>query len=180
MNEAGEMPMGRLIAEAQRRMVGAQVALMNPGGVRRDLDAGPVIWEDLFQAQPFGNTLVKATLTGSKLAQALEQGIYPSGANVQIAGINVWIDRSRPFGHRITKLILEDGTHVKPQASYTVVFNNFMGGGGDSYTVLRDASSKIDTGITDLDALIDYLKSYPLPATIPLEERMHLGTSEKG
>lgn len=175
----GEMPMGRLIAEAQRRMVGAQVALMNPGGVRRDLGIGPVTWEDLFQAQPFGNTLVKATLSGRELVRALEQGIHPSGSCVQVAGIELWIDRSRGFGQRIIKAQLDDGTPVEPHVSYTVVFNNFMSGGGDSYTVLRDATSKVDTGIGDLDALIEYLKSFSLPASIQLEERMHAITPER-
>jgi len=173
-NDAGESKMGRLIAEAQRNMVGVEIALMNSGGVRGDLYTGPVTWQELYHVQPFGNTLVKATLTGKELRQALEQGISPTSTSVQVAGINVLIDRSRSFGQRVRELLLEDGTAVEPDGEYAVVFNNFIGSGGDSFTVLRDCETKTDTGILDLDALIEYLHGFPEPVELEIEERMSI------
>ncbi len=76
---AGEMPIGLVIADAQLAATGeagAQIALMNPGGVRANLtgDAGgQVRYEDLFAVQPFYNNLVTLTLTGAQLQRALEQ-----------------------------------------------------------------------------------------------------------
>ncbi len=174
-NDAGESPMGRVIAEAQRKMVGgAKIALMNPGGVRADLGAGDVTWQDLYTVQPFGNTLIKGTLSGKELVKALENGIRASGSNILVAGIDVYIDRARPFGKRVVKVLLEDGTPLDAHGKYEVVFNNFMGGGGDNYTMLKAAEPRIDTGFADVNALIKYLKKLPQPAEYTLPPRMHL------
>ncbi|MBN1426526.1 5'-nucleotidase C-terminal domain-containing protein [Candidatus Fermentibacteria bacterium] len=173
-NEAGESAMGRLIAESQRWMTGTQIAIMNTGGVRSDVDAGPVTWQALFTVQPFGNTLVKTTLTGKELLTTLEQGIHPDGTRLQLAGIEAWITLARSFGQRVVRAHLEDGTPINPEADYTVVVNNFMASGGDGFTVLRDASRKYDTGIVDVDAMIAYLKTMPQPVTVELPPRLRL------
>ena len=174
LNEAGESTMGRLIAESQRWMAGTPIAIMNTGGVRSDVEAGPLTWQELFTVQPFGNTLVKATLTGRELLTTLEQGIHPGGASLQLAGIEVWMNTSRAFGQRVVEARLEDGTPIDPKATYSLVVNNFMASGGDGFTVLRDSATKYDTGIADLDAMIAYLKAMPSPVTVNLPPRMHL------
>lgn len=174
LNEAGESPMGRLIAESQRWMAGTPIALMNTGGVRSDLDAGPVTWQELFTVQPFANTLVKVTLSGRDLRATLEQGMFPGGTNLQLAGLEVWMDPTKSFGQRVVRARLEDGTALDPAAEYTLTVNNFMATGGDGFTVLRDSPRKYDTGIVDLDAIIAYLKSLPSPVVLDLPPRMHL------
>jgi len=67
----GESALGNLIADAQLAATddeaGAVAALMNPGGVRADLDAGPVTYEEAFTVQPFANNLVTMDLTGAQL-----------------------------------------------------------------------------------------------------------------
>lgn len=175
VSESGEMPMGRVIAESQLNMVpGAQVALMNKGGVRAGLDAGPVTWQELYTVQPFGNTLMKATLTGRELLSALEHGMTSTGATIQIAGIELTVDRTKPYGSRILSATLEDGTPVRPDGLYITVFNNFIGSGGDGYIMLRDAEQSEDTGYLDLNALINYLQKQPQPVSIDLDPRIHL------
>ena len=57
-NAAGESTLGNLIADAQRASAGAQFAFMNPGGIRDDLNAGEVLWGELFAIQPFSNDVV--------------------------------------------------------------------------------------------------------------------------
>ena len=73
----GESPLGNLIADAQLAATddeqGAVAAFMNPGGVRADLDAGPVTYEEAFTVQPFGNNLTTLDLTGAQLDCLLEQ-----------------------------------------------------------------------------------------------------------
>jgi len=174
--ETGEMPMGMIIAESQLRMVpGAQVALMNKGGVRAGLDAGPVTWQELYTVQPFGNTLMKATLTGEELISALEHGMTSSGATIQIAGMELTVDRTKPYGSRIIEARLADGSPIQPDSSYVTVFNNFIGSGGDGYDMLRDAEQSEDTGYLDLNALIQYLEKQPKPVSFDIEPLIHSG-----
>src|SRR5262249_17388499 len=69
----GESLLGDLIADAQLAATGTQAAFMNPGGIRADLAAGSITWGNLFDVQPFGNTLVTMKLSGSNILLALEQ-----------------------------------------------------------------------------------------------------------
>src|SRR5207249_2274200 len=85
----GETALGDVIADAQLAATsdpgkgGAQLALMNPGGVRADLKAGDVssggeavgevTYGEAFTVQPFGNSLVTKTMTGDMLRRVLEQ-----------------------------------------------------------------------------------------------------------
>ena len=50
--------LGNLIADAQRAAGKADVAVMNNGGIRADLQAGQATYGSLFEIQPFGNTLI--------------------------------------------------------------------------------------------------------------------------
>ena len=72
----------QLAATREASRGGAEVALMNPGGVRTDLTYaasptetmdGVVTFGELFTVQPFGNSLVVMTLTGAQIDQLLEQ-----------------------------------------------------------------------------------------------------------
>jgi len=65
--------LGNLIADAQRATLNTDFAFMNPGGIRTDVSAGPVTYRDLFAVQPFGNSLVRMTLTGSQIYDLLNQ-----------------------------------------------------------------------------------------------------------
>ena len=66
-NESGESELGNLIADAQRAAMRTDFAFMNPGGIRADIEQGEVTWGELFAVQPFGNNLVKMTLTGEQI-----------------------------------------------------------------------------------------------------------------
>lgn len=70
-NAAGESPQGNLIADAQRATVSADMAFMNPGGLRADLNAGTITWGALFTIQPFANDLAKMKLTGAQVLTLL-------------------------------------------------------------------------------------------------------------
>jgi 5'-nucleotidase len=168
----GEYALGRLIADAQRRATGAQVALMNNGGIRTDLPAGPITWEKLYELSPFGNRLVVLTLTGAKLRQAVEHAVRGSEPNAHVSGLVATYDPSRPAGSRVVSLTLEDGTPVRDDATYTVAVNDFLAGQGDAFTAFADPVARKDTGIVDLDALIDYLKSQPQPVRAPADARL--------
>ncbi len=160
INADGESPMGNLIADSMKAQTGTDFAFMNPGGVRADIDAGEITWKEAFTVQPFGNDLVKMDLTGAQVKSLLnEQWADPTRAKIlQIAGLKFTYDDSQPAGDRIVSITLPDGTAVDPAKTYSVTVNNFMAGGGDGYTTLKNGKNpSID--IVDLEALVKYIKA---------------------
>ncbi|MFJ4346571.1 bifunctional metallophosphatase/5'-nucleotidase [Pseudomonas sp. NPDC089401] len=170
-NEAGESPMGDLIADSQlaaTRELGAQVALMNQGGMRMDLtlDEGQdrVNYGQVAAVQPFNNSLTLLTLSGAQLRELLEQqwqdggmGFYPLQPS---ASLTYQWDASQPKGQRVLASSLKvDGQVVQPEQPYRIVMNSFLAEGGDNFTVLKQASERLDTGINDLESMIGYLQA---------------------
>lgn len=163
-----EAALGNLIADAMRtadfgdNAEAADFAFMNPGGIRADLPKGDVTFADLAKIQPFGNTLVKLTLTGAQVQELLEQQWgtnadgTPNTKTLQISGLKYKADLNKPVAERVSDLQLADGTAIDPAKSYTAVVNNFMAGGGDNYKVLTKASASL-AGPIDLDVFYKYI-----------------------
>jgi len=166
---AGEMPVGQLVADAQLAATvadGAQLALMNPGGLRAALagDAGgQVRYEDLFAVQPFYNNLVTITLTGAQLQRALEQQWLnqPRPRVLQVSrGFTYAWDGSKPPGQRIVADSLRlNGAPITPEQSLRVTINSFLAGGGDNFTVFKQDGRDARTGLMDVDALERHVTS---------------------
>jgi 5'-nucleotidase len=167
-NEAGESPLGDLIADAvaaATRGQGVQVGFMNPGGIRKDLEAGADGVVSFGQAQavlPFGNTLVVLDLTGAQLRAVLEQQWDRQGERYMLQvsrSLSYAWDSTRPVGQRLVPGSLKvDGKPVNDAQTYRIVANNFLADGGDFFPALARGSNRLDTGMRDLDALIGYLK----------------------
>jgi len=164
-NAAGEFALGQVVADAQLAATkaaadgGAQLALMNPGGVRAPLPAGELRYEDLFAAQPFYNNLVTLTLSGAQIVQVLEQQWGPNQNRVlQVSrGFAYAWDASRPIGQRIVPgSATLDGRPLDPAADYRVTVNFFLAGGGDNFTLLQQGRDR-RTGVMDVDALEQFI-----------------------
>jgi len=169
----GESALGRLIADAQRWATGVQIAIMNNGGIRSNIAAGPITWGELDQVHPFGNVLVTLTMTGAQVREALEHAVRGAQPAAQVSGLEAYYDTSSTPGARILTVKLEDGTPLQTEARYTVAVNDFLAGGqGDGFDVFGRAASRQNTGITDLDALIDYLRSFSGPIVAPTDFRL--------
>lgn len=180
-----ESSLGNLIADAMRSAdFGdgkgvADFAFMNPGGIRADLPTGDVTFGDLAKIQPFGNTLVKLTLTGAQIKTLLQQqwNVKADGTadvkTLQVSGLKYTANMDLPVAERIASLTLADGKLINPSQSYTAVVNNFMAAGGDNYKVLMDASASV-AGPIDLDVFYDYIvKTFKGGAiTAPIEGRI--------
>ncbi|MGH7575517.1 MAG: bifunctional metallophosphatase/5'-nucleotidase [Longimicrobiales bacterium] len=169
---AGEYALGRLIADAQRAATHADVAIMNNGGIRTDVEAGTVTWGELFEVQPFGNRLVTLQLTGAQLRKAIEHVVRGRAPGAHVSGIVVDYDAGAPPGERVREVQLAGGGVVEDTAVYRVTANNFMAEGGDGFEVFTGASARDDTGIVDIDALVDYLQSLPQPIAPPPDQRL--------
>ena len=161
---------GPLSADAMLAAVpGARVALLNYGGVRKDLYAGTISVADILEVMPFGNTLVLVDLTGAELQKALEEGIdyllqkFSEQAMPYLSGASFSVRPNAANGTRVAALAVKDHNGVyQPVNSGTVyrtVVNAFVAGGGDGFATVKNASGlRSDTGIIDSDAFRDYLK----------------------
>jgi 5'-nucleotidase len=163
----GDYPLGNLIADAQRAATGTQVAIMNNGGIRVELLAGPLRYSDLFRLQPFANTLVTVQLTGDQLLRALEHGLASGSPDIHVSGVRVRYDPKAAAGNRVIEARLDDGTRVTPTGRYSVTVNNFMHEGGSGFTMLPEGADPVLTGIVDLDALVAYVRTLGQPARVP-------------
>jgi 5'-nucleotidase len=161
---AGESALGDLIADAQRSYAGTQIALMNPGGIRADIQAGEVTYGELFAVQPFDNQVVKMELTGDQIYRLLEQQ-FQVNRTLQISGFTYTYNASNPAGQRITSATV-NGQPLDRNATYTVAANSFIATGGDGFTVFEEASATQQTLGSDLDALEAYVgdTSFGIPA----------------
>jgi 5'-nucleotidase len=170
-NLAGESQMGDLIADAQLAASSnamAEVAFMNPGGIRTDLvaeqisggeAAGQVTYGELFAVQPFSNNLVTLSLTGAQIDAVLEQQ-WRMSAGVEAAMVlqvssslrYTW-DSSRAIGDRVDPATVTiAGQPLDLGRSYRVTVNSFLADGGDGFSVLRDGTDRTG-GQLDVDAL---------------------------
>ena len=168
-NPAGENTVGQVVADSQlaaTRAVGAQLALMNPGGLRADLlpaADGTVRYENLFAVQPFGNNLVTLTLSGEQLRLAIESQLRGSRPRVPLVsrGFGFTWDAARPDGRRVVPGSMTlDGRVVQPGDRVRVTVNSFMASGGDGYNAL-DQGTERQTGVMDVDAFEAYVKAHP-------------------
>lgn len=168
-----ESVLGDLIADAQLAATSpagkgaAQIAFMNPGGVRADLAPagdGSVTYGQIFAVQPFGNSLVVKTMTGAQIKAVLEQQ-FNSGSNTTTspkvllpsASFKYTFNLSAPAGSRITNMSL-NGTAMADATSYRVTMNSFLATGGDNFTAFNQGTDALG-GDQDVDALEAYIKA---------------------
>ncbi len=186
-NRAGESPLGQVIADAQLLATqrpedgGAQIALMNPGGIRAALAQpadGQVRYEDLFSVQPFYNNLVTLTLSGAQLLELLEQQWKGQSADGRVLSVSrgfsySW-DAGRPVGQRIVPgSVRLDGRVIEPGDKLRVTVNSFLASGGDNFVVLKQGQDA-RTGMMDIDAFETFVARNPTLAPGPLDRIVRL------
>ncbi|MGW5667493.1 bifunctional metallophosphatase/5'-nucleotidase [Micromonospora sp. NPDC003776] len=167
--QTGESPLGNLIADAQLAATdneqNAVAAFMNPGGVRADVDAGPVTYAEAFTVQPFANNLVTLDLTGAQLYCMLEQQFTVARVLYASSTVHYVVDTNGTTapagapcsGSRVVRGSLTiNGAPVTDTGTYRVTVNNFLSGGGDGFSVLTGGTNAV-TGMIDLDAFTAYL-----------------------
>jgi 5'-nucleotidase len=180
-NAAGESALGDVIADAQLYATApagfgeAVIAFMNPGGIRADFTFagspagegdGVVTYGEMFTVQPFGNSLVTMTLTGTQIKEVLEQqflGCTPpsvtSNRILQVSnGFTYSWSASGPACGKISNMML-NGVPIDPNASYRVTVNSFLADGGDGFTALVQGTNRLG-GAVDTDALEAYFAAF--------------------
>ena len=164
--------LGYLMADAQREAAGADIALMNPGGVRIDrLEKGPVTIKNVYQLDPFGNELVVTKLTGEEINSLLHAAwpvddrspLYPSGIRMEV--------KTDGAGNPEEFTILTDGgSPLEMNRIYSVAMNSYM---TQVYKYVRSDPGQ-SLFITTADALISYLKNHNPVRSYRGEKRVHV------
>ena len=186
-----ESTLGRLIADAQLESsqlagAGGQFALMNPGGIRANFDAGVITHGEAFAVQPFSNIVTTLTLTGAQIDTVLEQQFsVNSGSGAGSArtsptvllpstGFSYTWDAAAPLGSRVDPATIKlNGTTIGAATTYRVVVNNFLATGGDDFPVFNQGTDRV-TGADDLVALEAYLGSHRPYTPVDLSQHFQI------
>lgn len=187
-----ESAAGNLVADAQlwsTSASGAQVAFMNPGGLRSDLTFadstgegdGVITYGEAFTFQPFGNTLVTYPMTGAQIMSVLEEQCQPLGSSRPFLHLGV----SEGFTYDLATTIVAgdctsisvsnvtlNGVALDPTATYMVTVNNFLADGGDNFTTFGTITAPRLDGGNDLQAFVNYLGTFS-PVSPPSTDRVN-------
>jgi 5'-nucleotidase len=178
-----ESTLGNLIADSQLEgttSLGAQFAVMNPGGIRADIlceagEASPceVTFGEVFATQPFQNDLVTLTLSGAAIDDLLEQQFAVNIFLSVSSNLHYQYDPAGALGSKVpdTSITL-NGTAIDPAATYRVTGNAFLvSGTGDGFTVFAQATNRT-IGMVDSQALVNYFGAHS-PIAPPALDRVN-------
>jgi 5'-nucleotidase len=190
----GESALGDVIADAQLAATqpaglgGAQLAFMNPGGIRADLHVGDissggeapgeVTYGEAFTVQPFGNSLVTKTMTGDMIRRLLQQQFpgcaVPTTPRILQVSSTFRYEQDPAAttceGH-VGRMFVA-GTEVAPGDSFRVTMNNFLATGGDGFTVFNEGTAALG-GAQDIDALVAaFAAAEPAGIAVPPLDRI--------
>lgn len=181
-----ESNIGRLIADAMLDATddpntgNAQIAFMNPGGIREDFlvsdiaageAPGEVTFGEMFIVQPFGNAMVTMDLTGTQIDAALEAqwiGVNPVPGNklLQVSegftysySAAVAADPANAGNVVDINTIMLNGVPIDPNGVYRVTVNSFIADGGDQFPVFVEGTNRLG-GAVDTDALEAYFLAH--------------------
>jgi 2',3'-cyclic-nucleotide 2'-phosphodiesterase (5'-nucleotidase family) len=160
-----EAPFANFVADLAREITLADVALLNGGGFRASIPAGPVTLKSIYQAFPFRNELVLGDLTGAQLLAALERSaaLDPSdnpGGFLQVSGVRYRIADGRLASATI------GGLPIDPVRGYRIVTSDFLAAGGDGYGMLGEMTDPVMTGRLISDMVIEGFRTEsPVSAT---------------
>lgn len=173
----GGSELGRLVADSQRKAMGADIAFVTsgslPGSLHADLPRGRIIRAaieavlppDASMAEEYGGWYSRPRvacreLNGTQIRQILErQWMEPlPEENLSVSGLVYQADLSRPVGDRITDIRIHNRT-ISGNDTYLAAMNYYLAYGRGDYSPGWDRSVNVTIGPADIDALISYMKT---------------------
>lgn len=174
-----ETNLGDLCADAYRYLTGADIGIMNGGGIRAGIKAGDITYEDALTVYPYGNMMCMVRVSGQQIKDALELGasLYPeeSGGFIHVSGMTYTIDSSVPSSVQVdekrnfvgvageyrVKDIMVGGEPLDTEKMYTVASHNYwLKSGGDGMTMLAGSELLLDETMVDVDTITTYVNEY--------------------
>ena len=178
-NDAGESALGDVIADDQLEaaraagFAGAEVAFMNPGGIRTSLTIdhpgqvggrGDVTYGGLYTVQPFSDLVYAGAISGAGLKDLLEQQFHPNGSRtiLQVSnGFTYTYRKNAPQGQHVVEGSMKlNGATIGPDATVHIVASDFLFYGGDGFSVLPTEAQMESYVSDDLDALVAYFQKH--------------------
>ena len=161
---SSETNLGNLTADALRAAAGAEVAIVNSGGIRGDRvhPAGPLTRQTLVEIHPFGNTVCKIAVTGRALLEALNHGVGrlpdTAGQFPQVSGLRFRVNPRAPPGERVQDVTI-DGRPLEAARAYSLALPDFLLRGGDGYSMFADRQVLVgpESGPLMVSALEQYV-----------------------
>ena len=187
-----ECTVGNLLADAFKSAGKSDAAIVNGGGVRSSINKGDLTRSQIMAVAPFFNNLIVKMLPGQCILDALEFGVskHPtsSGGFPQVSGISYDIDTSlnskvetdsqglflKITGKRKVTNVKINGEEIDPNKNYTISMSDFIGNGGDGYTMMAKYEVFKEGLLTDTDAIAYYIKN-DLKGIIPAEYKNFQG-----
>ena len=166
-----ESALGDWMTDCFRETLGVETALINGGGIRTELAAGPVTLRSLFNVMPFDNYMVKLTMKGADLRALFDYGVG-MGKIVQVSGVDIEYYRPKPAGERLAKVSI-GGAPLDDARTYSIATMDFLLNGG-GFNFDRFVSSEPPTALArDLMgecARKQVVISAPAPGRLKLKE----------
>ncbi len=168
----GEIALGNLLVDATHAAMDVDIAFIG-SSLRADIDAGEILWGELFAVMPFGNHLVGMNLTGEQILQVLNRQFEnrQSPYCLQVSGMSYTWDAARPAGDRIVEALDASGTPLDPEYLYRISVSSFFAQGGQGFDVLTEGTDR-EIGPQILDAAVEYIKALPQPVSARIEGRI--------
>ncbi len=155
---AGEHPLGRLVADAIRWRTGADVALMNRGGIRAAIPRGPVTARTVYAALPFEEDLMAFRVTGAQLLEILETGMQGRRRDMEISGFTSRRNQAMPDGSKIESPMV-GGVPLDPEAEYVFATTGYLAYGSVGYDILTGLEPWY-TGYGLMETVIEYVRAH--------------------
>ena len=170
----------KIVSENSEIDASKVVGITNGGGIRADINIGPVSMKDIKSVLPFGNTLAVVYAKGSELLEVLEASTFSTPGSIggfpQVSGIKFTIDTTKAYDQgaaypdstyyapkSIQRVTIEsiNGEPFDPEATYTIISNNFLSAGGDTYYAFKaafDAGNAFDASIPLDEVVVEYIE----------------------
>jgi 2',3'-cyclic-nucleotide 2'-phosphodiesterase/3'-nucleotidase len=169
-DSAGELPLGRLVADAVRGAGRAQLAIIPSSTIRRGLPGGTLRLRHLFERLPGPSPLTVVTVTGEELVAALDSALAAPALLIHVAGMTVRYDARRRPGQRVREVRLDDGDRLDRRATYRVAVSATLLELAP-FAAVREAPAE-PLGVTDRAALRRYLGLLRQPVEAPAGDRV--------
>ena len=179
-----ECSVGNLLTDAMKWVGNAEISIINGGGIRSSLNKGSLTRSQIMAASPFFNNIIVKRLPGECILDALEHGVAnlpnSAGSFPQVSGLSYDVDTSfnstvltdsqglflNVTGKRRVSNVKVNGEDLDLKRMYNVSLSEYLGAGGDGYTMFAKYEVFNESLFTDTDALAYYIK-YKLNGTIP-------------
>lgn len=151
-----ESDIGNLFADIFVEASGADIGFVHGGSLRKDLPAGDVRLVDILDAYPFVDDVIVKEMSGARIRRALEQSLTFERGLLQLSGLELVYDLSRPEFERIVSLEYR-GMPVADSDQFTVAAPGFLAEGGDLYDSFPESDALRSVGKVS-DLVVDYFR----------------------